>query len=308
MPPHESLIQDLYSRLNPQQFEHFLSVLLSAMQFSDVRVTGRKGDRGIDLEATWTQSNIPGLEIDLPFKIQAKRYSPSSTLSPRYVRELRGSLMAGDWGLLITTAKVTDTTLEERLADTSRIVSIIDGEKLIELCKNYEIGVRREYRVDLSAIVVEEEALPPQMSEPGTRTIQEMLTVSLGEQFTRIGTSPIFKSPTKTVIARISQRYDRTDSNYWYGTTPKDLERAKEFQVTHFAYVFSNFGVMLIPTNELVTEINRNNLPVSLSAEGQIRHFHIQFYERPNAIYWNLKGRDKILTPYFSRIPPPQRD
>lgn len=143
MSSRETLIQDLYSHLTPQQFEHFLSVLLNAMQFSDVRITGRSGDRGIDLEATWTQSNIPGLEIDLPFKIQAKRYAPTQTLSPRYVRELRGSLRAGDWGLLVTTARVTNSTLDERLADTSRIVSIIDGSKLIELCTKYEIGVKK---------------------------------------------------------------------------------------------------------------------------------------------------------------------
>lgn len=301
MSENERLLRDLYSQLSPQEFEQFLSVLLNAMQFSDVRITGRSGDRGIDLEATWTQGNIPGLQIDLPFKIQAKRYSPTSTLSPRYVRELRGSLMAGDWGLLITTGRVTNATLQERFVDPTRMVSIIDGNKLIELCKNFEIGVKREYSVDLSAIVIEEQPLPPQVAEPGARSIQEMLIETLDEQFVRIGTSSIYKSPTRTVIARISQRYDRTDSNYWYGTTPKDLERIREFRVTHFAYVFSNVGVMLIPTTEILEEVNRNNLPVSLNADRKVRHFHIQFYERNEAIYWNLKGRNKDVTMHFQR-------
>jgi hypothetical protein len=209
--------------------------------------------------------------------------------------------MAGEWGLLITTARVTNATLQERIADTTRVVSIIDGNKLIELCKNFEIGAKREYKVDLSAIRIEEQPMPPQLVKPGERTVLEMLTETLNEQFTRIGTSSIYKSPTKTVIARISQRYDRADSNYWYGTTPKDLDRIREFRVTHFVYVFSNVGVMLIPTAEMLEAVNRNNLPVSLDADRQVRHYHIQFYERDGDIYWNLKGRNKVVTQYFVR-------
>ena len=304
MPSRENLIQGLYSKLTPEQFEHFLSVLLDAMQFSDVRITGRSGDRGIDLEATWNESSIPGLEIDLPFKIQAKRHSPTSTLSPRYVRELRGSLRTGDWGLLITTAKVTDATLQERLSDTSRIISIIDGKKLIEICKKYEIGVRKEYEVDLSKITFEEKPLPPQLSEPGATTMQEMLWSSLGENFVRVGNSPIFRSSTRTVIARTSQRYDRADVNYWYGTRHKDLERVKEYRVSHFAFIFPNVGVLLIPTDKMLEEIKQNNLQLSLNSDGSISRYHVQFYEKGPEVYWNLKGRDKIVTHWLLRFSP----
>jgi hypothetical protein len=40
-------------------------------------------------------------------KQRRKRYTPSTTLNPRYVRELRGSLGSGEWGLLITTAEAS---------------------------------------------------------------------------------------------------------------------------------------------------------------------------------------------------------
>jgi len=85
------------------------------MGFSDVTVTGRSGDKGIDLQATWTETNVPGLEVDLAFKIQAKRFEPVSALNPRYVRELRGTLRAGEWGLLITTAGVSSKTRQDGL-------------------------------------------------------------------------------------------------------------------------------------------------------------------------------------------------
>jgi len=83
------LLFDLYSQLSPAQFEFFLSKLLEEMGFSDIALTGRSGDRGIDLEAIWTQKTVPGLEVDLAFKIQSKRFQPSTTPSPKYVRELR---------------------------------------------------------------------------------------------------------------------------------------------------------------------------------------------------------------------------
>ncbi len=301
MPP-ENLLFELYSRISPAQFERFLAVLLEMMQFSDIKVTGRSGDRGIDLEATWTEANIPGLEIELPFKIQAKRFAPKSTLNPRYVRELRGTLRAGEWGLLFTTAKVSTQTSQESIADPDRVVSIIDGKKLIELCKKYGVGVKTEYKIDLSAIEFEE-PVPPQLSEPESRTVKDMLTEYLGENFDRLGKSSIYKSSSKTVIARVSQRYERADSNYWYGTTQKDIERVTEYQITHFAYICLNFGVVLIPAQVIMMEIRRSNLGASMTKEGQIRHYHVQFYERDEAMFWNLKGRDKDISEFLIRAP-----
>lgn len=231
------------------------------MGFSDVIVTGRSGDKGIDLQATWTETNVPGLEVDLAFKIQAKRFLPRSTLNPRYVRELRGTLRGGEWGLLITTARVTSGTLKDGLADESRRISVIDGKSLIELCKKYEVGVKTDYRVDLSSL--EEEEIVPEVSEATEKTTQQMLNESLKEDFSRLGTSPIYQSKSKIVIARISKRYDRKDINYWYGTKAKDLERVKKYRITHFAFICSDKGVVLIPTKIMLKEIEKENLSKS---------------------------------------------
>jgi len=143
-----------------------------------------------------------------------------------------------------------------------------------------------------------------QAQEIGTNTINEMLVKTLGDNFSRLGSSPIYKSahtPSKIVIARISQRYNRTDSNYWYGTTPKDLERVNEFNVTHFAFVCANSGIVLIPTEIMLQEIKANNIHTTIK-DGQIRHYHIQFYERGGSIYWNLKSRDKNVNAYYFKM------
>jgi len=293
----EDLLKELHSQLSPQQFEKFLSILLSEMGFSDVTVTGRSGDRGIDLQATWTETNVPGLEVDLAFKIQAKRFTPRSALNPRYIRELRGSLRAGEWGLLITTARVSSKTRQEGLTDYSRRISVIDGQSLIELCKKYEVGVKTDYRIDISSL--EEEEITPEISEYTEKTTQQMLNESLKEDFSRLGASPIYQSKSRIVIARTSQRYDRTDINYWYGTKAKDLDRVKKYKITHFAFICSDKGIILIPTKKMLEEIEKDNLYESTTKEGQLIHYHIKFYERNGSMYWRLKTENKKINELF---------
>lgn len=291
------MITDLYDQISAEQFENFLSILLDEMGFSDVAVTGRSGDRGIDLEATWTQKNVPGLEVDLAFKIQAKRFKPSSTLNPRYVRELRGTLASGEWGLLITTARVSSKTRQDGLNDSSRVISIIDGQSLIELCKKYGVGVKTDYHIDLSFL--EEKEITPEVPEVSEKTPQAMLTETLGEDFRRLGTSPIYKSESKTVIARSSKYYTRKGVNYWYGTKAVDMDRVKKYAVSHFAFICATKGVVLIPRKVLFREIEKDNLSKSTTKEGQLIHYHIHFYERNGSIFWRLKTENKKIDEFF---------
>jgi hypothetical protein len=293
----QRLLNELHKQLSPKQFEKFLSILLGEMGFSDVTITGRSGDNGIDLQATWTETNVPGLEVDLAFKIQAKRFTPKSSLSPRYVRELRGTLRSGEWGLLITTARSSSKTRQDGLADDARRISIIDGQSLIELCKKYKVGIRTDYQIDLSALDTEEMA--PEVSEISEKTTGEMLNESLHEEFLRFGNSPIYQSKSRVVIARASKRYDRRDTNYWYSTKAKDLDRVKKYNVTHFAFVCSDRGVVLIPTSVMLQEIARENLLSSTTKEGQLIHYHIFFYEKNSSIYWKLRSESRNVGKFW---------
>lgn len=294
------LARELHSQLNPSQFEDFLSILLKEMGFSEVEVTGRAGDRGIDLKGTWTEENIPGFQVDLAFKIQAKRHTPSTTLNPRYVRELRGTLTSGEWGLIITTGRVTSNTRQEGLSEASRMVSIIDGEDLIDLCIKYGVGIKTDYHIDLSVLATEEVSPAPPEEEP-INTL-DILNRSLQEEFSQLGSSTIYKSRTKWVIARTSKRYERSDMNYWYGTKTFDLDRVKKYNITHFAFICSNRGVVLLPKEEMLSKIIKDSLSKSVTKEGKIRHYHIQFYEREGSLYWRLKTTDQLIDQYFHSI------
>jgi len=200
-------------------------------------------------------------------------------------------------GLLITTARASSGTHEEGLNDRSRVISIIDGASLIDLCKKYGVGVKPHYVIDLSSIQ-EEEVAPPTVRVPEVTT-QQILKESLQEDFSRIGTSSIYQSQSKIVIARYSQRYDRPDINYWFGTTAKDLERVQRYRITHFAFICGDRGVVLIPTQTMLEEIRNDNLNKSATIEGQLRHYHIHFNERNHSMFWRLKTENRRIDDLF---------
>jgi hypothetical protein len=297
---------ELHANLSPQEFEKLLSELLGRMEFRDVLLTGRSGDEGIDLTATWTQTQVPGLEVDLNFIIQAKRFKPDSTLNPRYVRELKGSMSGGQWGLLITTARVSPQTREEGLKDPSRIVSVIDGKGLVALCVKYGVGFKTEYRLDKSFLEpkapVEEPPEPlPSMQVPSD--LAEILKKTLGESFERVGRSSLYKSPSKTVVARWSQRYPRKDQNYWYGLTSKDIDAIEGYGVTHYAYVCGNAGTILIPVSQMLTHIKEGQLGRT-PREGELRHYHIAFSDLNGRYTWLLKeGKKQDTQEFFHQNP-----
>lgn len=125
---------------NGYKFEEFLKVYLEKIGLEEVFVTKKSGDGGIDLTAV--RKGIGGLSnsVDEPFYIQAKRYSPETTVSPEKIRALRGSFRNGV-GMFITTGKVFDNAkLEAQQVDPSRPIIVVDGKELVSTCIEKEIG------------------------------------------------------------------------------------------------------------------------------------------------------------------------
>ena len=83
------MVNDFYNCFETgYDFEFFLKKFLEDLGFSDINVTKRSGDNGIDLIAY--KSSILDLDID-PEKyiIQAKRYK--STVPVKEIREFKGT-------------------------------------------------------------------------------------------------------------------------------------------------------------------------------------------------------------------------
>jgi restriction system protein len=133
--------------LSPSGFERFSQRLLRESGFSQVVVTGRSNDGGIDGFGT--------LEINplVSFKVlfQCKRYQGSVT--PSQVRDFRGA-MAGraDKGMVLTTGTFTAEARREASRDGAPPIELVDGEKLVRMLEQLELGVipKTVFEVDLA--------------------------------------------------------------------------------------------------------------------------------------------------------------
>jgi restriction system protein len=126
---------------SPAAFERLAQRLLREADFESVLVTGRSGDHGIDGMGTYRL----GL-LTFPVFFQCKRYTKS--VGSGEVRDFRGAMAGrGEKGLLITTGTFTTEARREANRDGATPIELIDGDKLCDLLKQYDLGVRTTRRV-----------------------------------------------------------------------------------------------------------------------------------------------------------------
>lgn len=126
--------------MKPEAFEHLAKRLLRAAGFINTNVTGRSGDGGIDGVGVYRLSLV-----SFPVFFQCKRYKGSVT--PDKVRDFRGAMAGrGDKGLLITTGTFTTEARKEATRDGAPPIDLIDGERLCDLLKEHQLGVRTVLR------------------------------------------------------------------------------------------------------------------------------------------------------------------
>lgn len=126
--------------MSPSGFERLAQRLLRAAGFINTTVTGRSGDGGIDGTGVYRLSLV-----SFPVFFQCKRYK--GTVGPDKVRDFRGAMAGrGDKGLLITTGTFTREARDEATRDGAPPIDLIDGERLCELLKQHQLGVRTEER------------------------------------------------------------------------------------------------------------------------------------------------------------------
>lgn len=135
----EELLAALF-KMDPVAFEHLAKRLLRAAGFINTNITVRSGDGGIDGVGVYRLSLV-----SFPVFFQCKRYKGSVT--PDKVRDFRGAMAGrGDKGLLITTGTFTTEAKKEATRDGAPPIDLIDGERLCELLKDHQLGVRTTTR------------------------------------------------------------------------------------------------------------------------------------------------------------------
>lgn len=138
-------ITEKLRNLDPYAFERLAQRLLRECGFSDVQVTKRSGDGGID--------GIGKLRIQGIFSFnvafQCKRYKGQVGASA--IRDFRGSLGTNiEKGVLITTGAFTKAAKDEASSEGKRLIDLMDGEELINKLAEYGIGLKevKSYEID----------------------------------------------------------------------------------------------------------------------------------------------------------------
>ena len=128
-------LKDRLLRLTPSQFEQLLGQYFEAKGFSNVEVTGRTNDGGVD-----GKFEIPFLKLHGAF--QAKRYNPGNSIGIDPVQRLNGSLGSTyHRGVFVTTSSFTRgarSWVEEEHAP----ITLVDGDALVTDMIELGLGVR----------------------------------------------------------------------------------------------------------------------------------------------------------------------
>ncbi len=122
---------------DPKDFEELIGKLLNAMGFQDVIVTKYTGDNGIDVRGTLVVGDV----IRVNMAVQVKRWK-DNVLAP-IVQQVRGSLGVHDQGLIITTSDFSPGAIEEARRADRVPVALMNGDQLVALLVEYNIGVHR---------------------------------------------------------------------------------------------------------------------------------------------------------------------
>lgn len=131
--------------LPPEGFERICQRLLRESGFQQVAVTGKSGDGGID------GHGILQINPLVSFKVlfQCKRYQGAVAVSS--VRDFRGALQGrADKGIILTTGTFTTDAKREAIRDGATPIELVDGDKLVEMFEELNLGLRpkKDYELD----------------------------------------------------------------------------------------------------------------------------------------------------------------
>jgi restriction system protein len=132
-------IHELLYEMDPYAFEEMVARLMEGMGYDDTEVTPRGNDKGVDVVASIAMGITRVKEV-----IQVKRQR--GNIQRPVLDALRGSLhrFQADRGTIITTSRFSKGTIDAAIEPGAAPITLIDGEKLVELLIEHGIGVRKK--------------------------------------------------------------------------------------------------------------------------------------------------------------------
>jgi len=135
--PWRNHLSSILQEMDPYAFERLAQRLLRECGFSQVEVTKKSGDGGIDGIGKLRISGIVCFSV----AFQCKRYS--GQVSAPEIRQFRGSLSNSiEKGIFITTGTFTKAAREEAASFAKQQIDLMDGEELINKLAEYELGLK----------------------------------------------------------------------------------------------------------------------------------------------------------------------
>ncbi|MEI7587313.1 restriction endonuclease [Runella sp.] len=137
----KAAIEVITEKMSPSAFERLIQRILREKGFSQVEVTGKTGDGGIDGKGI---ARINGI-LSFHIIFQCKRYK--GKVSAGAIRDFRGAMVGRtDKGLFITTGTFTRDAIREANRDGAPTIDLMDGEKIAEKLKELNLGIDVELR------------------------------------------------------------------------------------------------------------------------------------------------------------------
>lgn len=138
-------LKKILFNLKPDAFERLTQRLLRESGFTQVKVTGKTGDGGIDGTGIVKLNGI----ISFHMLFQCKRYT--GTVSAGEIRNFRGAMQGrADKGLFITTGKFSTPAIEEANRPGTTPIDLVDGDELVDKLRELQLGVVpvNDYTID----------------------------------------------------------------------------------------------------------------------------------------------------------------
>ena len=125
-------------QMDPKAFEKLVGRLLDHMNYQNVDVVGQSGDGGVDVVAEIELGVTSVREV-----VQAKRHK--RTVQRKDLDALRGSLYRFNAvrGTIVATSRFAKGAIEAAFAQGAAPITLIDGDKLVDLLIEHGIGVRK---------------------------------------------------------------------------------------------------------------------------------------------------------------------
>lgn len=133
-----TLLEVLQS-ISPIGFEHICKRLLREHGFKSVQVTQASHDGGIDGYGTLELNPFVSMKV----LFQCKRYK--GTVSRAQVGDFRNAMIGrAEKGIILTTGTFSEDAKREATRDGAPPIELIDGQKLVELFEQVELGVKQK--------------------------------------------------------------------------------------------------------------------------------------------------------------------